>query len=255
MENQEKKRYVKWIAVFLAAALAAAGLVFAAVNMSRPSPEQFDAFLEECFREEVAGNTINLHYILAYPENYGITDYEVTLGDFSPDDDEFYGELEDLKKELSAFDRETLTGQQQIVYDIMADYVETELSAREFSLYEEILSPTTGYQAQLPIVLAEYTFRTRRDIDDYLELASQTDEAFREIVTFEWEKAKAGLFMSDDVADAIIEQCAEFIEEPEENYMIEVFDDKIASFEGLSEQEKEEYRIKNHDIITGEVKD
>ncbi len=253
MENQEKKRYVKWIAVFLTAALAAAGLVFAAVNMSRPSPEQFDAFLEECFREEVAGNTINLHYILAYPENYGITDYEVTLGDFSPDDDEFYGELEDLKKELSAFDRETLTGQQQIVYDIMADYVETELSAREFSLYEEILSPTTGYQAQLPIVLAEYTFRTRRDIDDYLELASQTDEAFREIVTFEWEKAKAGLFMSDDVADAIIEQCAEFIEEPEENYMIEVFDDKIASFEGLSEQEKEEYRIKNHDIITGEV--
>ena len=72
-------------------------------------------------------------------------------------------------------------------------------------------------------------------------------------MTFEWEKAKAGLFMSDDVADAIIEQCAEFIEEPEENYMIEVFDDKIASFEGLSEQEKEEYRIKNHDIITGEV--
>ena len=35
--------------------------------------------------------------------------------------------------------------------------------------------------------------------------------------------------------------------------MIEVFDDKIASFEGLSGQEKEEYRKRNHDVITTEV--
>ncbi|MDE6891892.1 MAG: DUF885 domain-containing protein [Lachnospiraceae bacterium] len=253
MENQEKKQYVKWIAVSVLLALAAAGLVFGVRKLSGRPPEQFDAFLNDCFMEEVTENTINLHYILAYPENFGITGYEVTLGDFSPDDDALYEELEKLKKEITSFDKAKLTRQQQIVYDIMLDYVETELSAREFSLYEEILSPTTGFQAQLPVVLAEYTFRTRRDIEDYLELISQIDDAFEEIVDFERKKAKAGLFMSDDVADAIIEQCAEFIREPEENYMIEVFDDKIASFEGLSGQEKEEYRKRNHDIITTEV--
>ncbi len=253
MENQEKKQYVKWIAVSVLLALAAAGLVFGVRKLSGRPPEQFDAFLNDCFMEEVTENTINLHYILAYPENFGITGYEVTLGDFSPDDDALYEELEKLKKEITSFDKAKLTRQQQIVYDIMLDYVETELSAREFSLYEEILSPTTGFQAQLPVVLAEYTFRTRRDIEDYLELISQIDDAFEEIVDFERKKAKAGLFMSDDVADAIIEQCAEFIREPEENYMIEVFDDKIASFEGLSGQEKEEYRKRNHDVITTEV--
>lgn len=253
MENQEKKQYVKWIAVSVLLALAAAGLVFGVRKLSGRPPEQFDAFLNDCFMEEVTENTINLHYILAYPENFGITGYEVTLGDFSPDDDALYKELEKLKKEITSFDKAKLTRQQQIVYDIMLDYVETELSAREFSLYEEILSPTTGFQAQLPVVLAEYTFRTRRDIEDYLELISQIDDAFEEIVDFERKKAKAGLFMSDDVADAIIEQCAEFIREPEENYMIEVFDDKIASFEGLSGQEKEEYRKRNHDVITTEV--
>ena len=253
MENQEKKQYVKWIAVSVLLALASAGLVFGVRKLSGRPPEQFDAFLNDCFMEEVTENTINLHYILAYPENFGITGYEVTLGDFSPDDDALYEELEKLKKEITSFDKAKLTRQQQIVYDIMLDYVETELSAREFSLYEEILSPTTGFQAQLPVVLAEYTFRTRRDIEDYLELISQIDDAFEEIVDFERKKAKAGLFMSDDVADAIIEQCAEFIREPEENYMIEVFDDKIASFEGLSGQEKEEYRKRNHDVITTEV--
>lgn len=253
MENQEKKQYVKWIAVSVLLALAAASLVFGVRKLSGRPPEQFDAFLNDCFMEEVTENTINLHYILAYPENFGITGYEVTLGDFSPDDDALYEELEKLKKEITSFDKAKLTRQQQIVYDIMLDYVETELSAREFSLYEEILSPTTGFQAQLPVVLAEYTFRTRRDIEDYLELISQIDDAFEEIVDFERKKAKAGLFMSDDVADAIIEQCAEFIREPEENYMIEVFDDKIASFEGLSGQEKEEYRKRNHDVITTEV--
>ena len=49
----------------------------------KQAQEDFDTYLEELFLSEVALNTVNLHYTLAYPENYGITDYEVTLGDFS----------------------------------------------------------------------------------------------------------------------------------------------------------------------------
>ena len=74
-------------------------------------------------------------------------------------------------------------------------------------------------------------------------------------IAYEEKKAEAGLFMSDDAADMVIEQCEEFIQEPENNYMIEVFNDKIDSFEGLSEEEREEYKERHDEIVTTEVVD
>lgn len=214
----------------------------------------FDAYVDELFREEVAENTINLHYTLAYPEKYGITDYEVSLGDGSLENMmESYEELEAMKKELLSFETDELSESRKLTYDILMDYVETELSVKDLALYTEILSPTTGYQAQLPVILAEYTFRTGQDVEDYLSLISQMDEMFADIIAFEEEKAAAGLFMPDYAADAVIDQCNEFIEDPEHNYMIEIFDDKIDAFEGLSEEEKSAYKEQNYTIITTEV--
>ena len=107
--------------------------------------------------------------------------------------------------------------------------------------YDEWLGVISGYQAQLPVILAEYTFRTEKDIQDYLELISQIDEMYEEVIVFEEKKSEAGLFMADYVADEVIAQCEEFIADPEENYMLEIFEDKIEEFEGLTKEKKEEY--------------
>lgn len=216
--------------------------------------EQFDDFTNELFRSEIVLNTINLHYTLAHPENYGITEYEPTLGTFDYEEmQETYSALEELKTELLAFDTKKLTKEQNLTYDIIMDYVEAELSVSDLLLYTEILGPTTGYQAQLPVLLAEYGFRTKQDIEDYLTLISQVDELFADIVTFEEKKAEAGLFMSDYAADEIINQCREFIESPEDNYMIEVFNDEMAAFEGLTEKERNDYIERNRTLITTDV--
>ncbi|MCI8615928.1 MAG: DUF885 domain-containing protein [Lachnospiraceae bacterium] len=217
-------------------------------------PAAFDAYMDTMFKEDIVENTINLHYTLAHPENYGITDYEISLGSFTPEDfKENYRELEEIRKRLLQFNKKKLSGDQQLTYDIVLDYVETELSAKDLVLYTEMLGPATGYQAQLPVLLAEYTFRTKRDIEDYLALLSKVDEIAKQMILFEQEKAQAGLFMPDYAADAIIGQCEEFISKPEENYMIDVFNDKINSFEGLTEEEKEDYQKRNHDLVTGEI--
>lgn len=216
--------------------------------------EQFDAYMDEIFLSELPLNTVNLHYTLAYPENYGITDYDVCLGSYSLEEmEESYQEIEETRERMLEFDREKLTEEQKITYDIVMDHIDTELSAKDLVLYSEILGPTTGYQAQLPVILAEYTFRTERDIEDYLELLTQMDDLFAEIIVFEQKKSEAGLFMSDAVADEIIDQCEEFIADPEHNYMIDVFNDKIEAFEGITEEEREEYRRRNTEAITTDV--
>lgn len=226
------------------------------VQANAAAQDEFDTYLDEMFLEEVALNTINLHYTLAYPKEYGITDYEVTLGDFSYDKSgDNNKSLAVLERELRRFDESQLTTEQQITYDILMDYVRTEKSVSDLALYMEVLSPTTGYQAQLPVILAEYTFRTRQDIEDYLALVALIDDIFVDMVAFEEEKAEAGLFMADYAAEAVIEQCEEFIADPENNYMIEVFNDKIDAFEGLSDEEREAYKEQHRTLITTEVVD
>lgn len=257
MENRQTKPKLKWImGIGLALCVLAVGGAIAFNKWNESASVGFDAYTQALFQEDVVQNTINLHYTLANPENYGITDYEVTLGSCSlADMEEGYAELEDMKKNLEGFRRSGLTKDQQLTYDILLDYVQTELSVKDLPLYAEVLGPISGYQSQLPVILAEYAFRRERDIEDYLTLVSGIDEMAEELIEFEREKAQAGLFMSDDAADTIISQCEEFIANPEENYMIEIFDDKVAAFEGLTDQEKQAYSDKNRTIITTEVVD
>ena len=79
------------------------------------------------------------------------------------------------------------------------------------------------------------------------------DELFAELVVFEQEKSKAGLFMPDYAADAIIDQCRQFIETPEENYMIDVFETEIEAVEGLTQEQKQTYIAKNRELVTTEL--
>lgn len=218
--------------------------------------ERFDEYTESLFKEDIVENTINLHYTLAHPQDYGITDYEISLGSFTLEEfEETEKELREMKSELEGFNREKLDDDQKLTYDLLMDYVNAEIPAADFYLYSEFLSPVRGYQSNLPVLLAEYTFRREQDVEDYLALLSEVDDMFGEIITFEKEKAKAGLFMPDFAVDETIDQCEQFIEDPENNYMIEVFNDKIDEFEGLSGEEKETYKERNKELVTTEVVD
>lgn len=216
--------------------------------------ELFDAYTEELFLNEIALNTINLHYTLAYPEHFGITEYTPSLGSFDIEGmKQSYTAMRMLKEEIEAFTYEELTTEQQFTYDIVMDYIETELSVEDLLLYTEVLGPVTGYQAQLPVLLAEYTFRTEQDIENYLALVALVDELFAELIEFEKAKSEDGLFMSDFAAEAIQDQCRQFIATPEENYMLDVFESKISAFDGLTEEQKQSYIAKNKELITTEV--
>ena len=192
-EKKNKKGFVILVIVLLFIFLVVIGAIIGTKWWQRKQygPEAFDECMEELFRDEISLNTINLHYTLAYPENYGITDYEVSLGTYSLEEFESgYEEMEALLEEIERFDRDNLSKEQQLTYDIVVDYLETELAAEDFILYSEILGPTTGYQAQLPVLLAEYTFRREQDIEDYLELAASVDEIAEQIIEFEKEKSE-----------------------------------------------------------------
>lgn len=224
----------------------------------KPKPEEiqiaFNSFIHQLFVDAVQTDTLSLNYSLARPEAYGITPRETTLGEYSiavMKNGLF--KTENYLDRLQSFDYELLNDEQQLTYDILQGYLEQDIAFGNFLYYSEVLGPTTGIQAQLPILLAEYNFHDKSDIDQYIELLSCVDEYFKDIAQFEMEKAERGLFMSNAVADRIIEQCEAFIESPEDNFLIEYFNEKIENYKGLTNTEIALYKAANKKAVLEEV--
>ena len=222
-------------------------------EMSEENPqtvEAFDQFINDIFETEVTENTINLHFTISDPEKYGITDYPVTLGDLSIDAmADSNARLENYLSGLNSFSYTELTLNQQLTYDILENYFQLQLDMADMYLYDELLRPSTGVQAQLPILYEEYSFNSKKDVEDYLKLLALTDEYFDQIISFEKEKADAGLFMSDFACQNIIDQCNAFIADSDNHYLIETFNTRIDKLTGLTQSEKDHYRLQNEKML------
>lgn len=199
-------------------------------NQVPPSADaRFESFTQELFLEEVTSNTLNLHYTLAYPEKYGIRDYEISLGSMQPEAlDKNIRSLKSLQKKLNRFSDCELSPENQKIYDILRLKFATELSVKDNYMLQEPLGPNLGIQAQLPVLLAEYPFRTTGDIKNYFSLLSEVPAYFEQLLEFEEEKARQGIFMSDSSADRIIRQCTSFADESSGNYLYAMFEERIA---------------------------
>lgn len=214
----------------------------------------FDLFMNDLFINEVQSDTLSLNYSLANPENYGIEPKETTLGKYNIDKmSESLALKENYLNRLMSFDYNSLSADQKLTYDIVKNYLEMDLNSGDFLYYNECLGPTTGIQAQLPILLAEYTFHDKEELDEYIRLLSCVYDYFEEIVRFEREKSERGLFMNDAVALRIISQCEAFIEDPESNFLIEYFNEKISNYDGLTKEEKTYYKALNKEAVLSDV--
>lgn len=213
----------------------------------------FEEYTHQLFLEEVTANTINLNYSLENPKAYGITDYEISLGDFSKESREASASyLQEQMDTLSSFSYHSLTTEEQLTFDILWDYLDTQKKLAAYDLYQEPLSYSGGLQMELPILFAEYEFQNKQDVKDYLELIALTDEYYAQIMEFEKEKSQAGLFMSDELCQAVIESCHAFLENKEEHYLLTTFENRIHALD-LSEKETAAYIEKNKKILTEQL--
>ncbi len=210
----------------------------------------FDTLCGKLFHDQLSENYLTLHYTLADPSAYGITDCGLDFGDFSLDLLKEAGESQ--KEDKAALDKipvELLDQQQQLTYKILEATYEAEEMFDGLELYYQPLAPTVGIQAQLPVLLAEYIFYSKQDVEDYLNLLSTIDGYYGQILEFEKEKAKAGLFMTDSCVDTIVSDCGAYLVAPEENFLTSTFDERIDAMTDLGEEEKAAYKARNLEVL------
>lgn len=220
-------------------------------EMAAAEQARFDALMDETFRDSLTASLLTLHYSVSEPAQYGITDYPCTFGEFSVSNmQENLMDLQALDSQLSTFNRSLLTDEQILTLDILNEHVGTELSLEGIELYQTPLSSFTGIQIDLPVVLSEYHFYTKKDIDEYLELLSNTDEFFDQILTFEQERSSAGLFCSDAAVDHIVESCQPYMIDADYHLLHTSFLTRLEEFPDLTEEEKNAYIQQNSAILS-----
>lgn len=250
MKHLLKKHRMLSVGIFLAAVLS---IIYAAIlSPARKSTSSFSEFCTTLFREEMKSNTMNLHFTLKDPKAAGIDSYEITLGSLSGDSPHNQArQLKKLSEELKKYSHRSLKGKDRLTCRLLSDYISRQQNLAAYPYYDEPLTPSGGVTSQLPVLLAEYTFRNTRDIKDYLGLLSQMDTYFLGILDYEQKKADAGLFMSDEACLKVIEGCEVFTEHPDDNFLIDTFSNRLNAMDGLTDTQKNTY-IKQHSKVLSE---
>lgn len=236
-------------ALFLSFALVAG----AARNHIFSEDSQFRSFTREVFQKEVSGSMLTLHYSLADPEKKNIARPAPTLGTVSYDNTASIHQCQKYLKKLLSFSYSDLSRENRLTSDMLLLYFHTSEASLQNGFPEEILSPSLGIQAQLPVLLAEYAFYKEQDISDYLNILVSIEPYFESVLQYEQERAHQGYFMSDTTLDRILEQCREFVKDPENNYMLDVFSQKLKEYGKFTDSEQNELMNRHKEILLNKV--
>lgn len=223
-------------------------------KLKKASPEEvqksFDLFCDELMTGIVASDPISAHFLVTNPSDYGVEfkEEDITLGEISID--AIKSSIESnasLLRHLKMYEKEVLTEEQQLTYDTLNDYLEEQSAYKKAELFNCYFSPMSGVVSNLSTNFIEYVFYDKDDVDMYLTLLADVDRYMEQLFDVTREQAEEGYFLSDDNADAVIEQCRKILD-AEVEPMVATFDEKIEKLD-LTETEKSDYIKRNGEYV------
>lgn len=221
-------------------------------------PSTFDTFASNVFQLVMGGDDMSSNYLFEHPENYGLEKTEARLP--IPSANSLTGTvlLNFAFLPLKQYDYNELNFDQQMTYLVISDLIEyiNETVGMDY-LKADYLGSYLGYQAQLPLLLVEYNLKDETDILNYLKYLELIPSTFKEYVEFEKLKADNKYGMPNFVIDKVIDQCDSFIEEVNSvmkpHFMVEMFNNKIDTLAFLTDEQKNNYKKQNYDLVHGAV--
>ncbi|WP_461810312.1 DUF885 domain-containing protein [Faecalimonas sp.] len=249
----KKSKKARHISFLLAILLAVSLLANHFIPSSSDVNKTFEQFTLSLFQQEVSANTINLHYTLENPEKYGVFNSPVTYGDFPTDKMSVLASVENCENLLKKIPYRKLSKENRLTYDVLKSHLQLQKEGGKYLLYEEPLNAITGIQTQLPVLLAEYSFSKKKDVDTYLQLLKETPDYFNSLIEFEKEKVEKGLFLSDKGVDSIIKQCESVISQGKKHYLYSTFRQRLENITFLTEKEKRKYLLENEKRLESNV--
>lgn len=221
----------------------------------------FQEMTDQLFFEDITTDTLSLHYTLAHPSHYSITSYPLTLPKYNENQlHNTYSRIENALSNLSHMDTSDLCEEDSYCHTLLTDYFSKQKEGFPYTYYEEYFSPSSGIVANFPVLMAEYTFRTKQDVTDYLALLADTPNYFQSFFHFQQQRAEKGYGLSFASLQEVMEQCNTIItkEALEENshFLQITFRERLAYLvakETISGEQALQYIKKNNSILKNTV--
>ncbi len=223
----------------------------------RKDKRAFQKLTKNLFLQEMTSNTLNMHYTLADPASFGIPRTSPVLSCYREKGElSAAGELAEFLESLSVIDSDKLSAKEQTLYEQMQTYYRLSQKMAEYPYFEEPFSVHSGSQSQLPILLSEYTFRSKQDVEDYLCLLSQIDSVFQSYILYEREKMNANMGMSVQSLEQICGQCDTIVTlsavKNQTHFLQDTFTKRLTGLRNqglLTDRECDSYEEKHNDIL------
>ena len=176
----------------------------------------FTSFTDQLFIQQMNEDALSANYTLAHPENWGVTESTATLGTVTTEGlRASVAENENLLARLEQFRDSKLSFSQEILYNTLDVSLRHAMKDKNYLYYHQYLGPTTGVQAQLPVLLSEFHLNNKAQFNTYFSLLKSIPAYFQSIVDYEIAKTEHHLSASASSLTRIIEQCHEFAQNPE----------------------------------------
>lgn len=234
------------------------GSYYTIMTIDNPKNEEFEEFMDEIFVLLFDGDQMSINSLFKDYESFGLTHQDAVLPKYEKIEsyEEYLSELQDLANELNEFSNEPLSFEEQETLKIVSDYLDYLLSITENMCYmtNSYLGTYLGYQCELPLALAEYSIRCEQDILDVISFLESSKESFESYYKYSFDQVEYGYALTDNAIDGIIEQCENFASLGSDNFLIEIFNNKIdeVTFD-LTLEKKNEYKEKIASLIENEL--
>lgn len=249
------KKKNKQVFVFLFVFLLS--FIFALFYFFQNPKLSFQEMTNQLFFDDITTDTLSLHYTLAYPSHYSIDSYPLTLPKYDENTlNQSKSIIENSLTALSNIDTSTLSAEESYCHNLLQDYFSMQQKGFSYTYLEECFSPSSGIVANYPVLMAEYTFRTEKDVTDYLTLLADTPGYFSSYFQFQKERAQKGYYLASASLNEILEQCDTIITkealETNSHFLQQTFRERLAFLvakDMISKEEAFKYIEKNKTIL------
>lgn len=218
-------------------------------DTSHSSTSDFHAFTNELFRATVTSDSLTLNYTLAEPEKYGIDSLPDGFPAFSKADlKQSMSATENTLSRLQQYERDKLSFDDQVLYDILSDSLEGDLKEEKMIQYSSPFDPSSGIQAQLPVLLSEFLMNDQTDIDQYFALIRSLPDYFASLLALEQTKTTTKTLPAKSTIQKTIDQCRELISSGTEPLQ-KSFENHLAGLSFLSAGERNKLAEKHSLLI------
>lgn len=221
----------------------------------RTAPKRdFKKITQKLLVQNLDGNSLLAHFLITNPKKAGM-DNTISMPLYSLEQEkEQLEETKALYEQLSALHLHETDLKGILLRDSLCFNLAHSIKLSEYEYFEEPFSPYSGVQNELPILLTEFSLEDKEDVEEYLQILSLIPDYLGGLCQYEKEKAQKGMFMSDSMADKVIEALDHFcgLNDVDNPFLI-TFEAKLKTLLQSGQITEEEYRYyidENQRLIT-----